>query len=109
MRRIGQIATYPGRIGNLPAMLESVGSQLDEIHVVLNQYSAAQRRRLPKLANVDYLVPDEDLKDTGKFLRRAGANEYVFLMDDDLIFPADYVATLIEAHRALPSARVAVI
>jgi hypothetical protein len=108
VRRIGQIATYPGRIGNLPAMLESVGSQLDEIHVVLNQYSAAQRRRLPKLANVDYLVPDEDLKDTGKFLRRAGANEYVFLMDDDLIFPTDYVATLIEAHQALPSARVAV-
>ncbi len=108
MRAIGHIATYPGRIGNLPIMLESVAPQLDEVHVVLNQYSRREQRKLPRLANVHYLVPDEDLKDTGKFLRSAAADEYVFLMDDDLVFPSDYVATLIACHARLASPRVAI-
>lgn len=108
MRRIGQIATYPGRLGNLPLMLESVATQLDEIHVVLNQYSKREQRKLPRSANLHYLVPDEDLKDTGKFARSAAADEYVFLMDDDLVFPPDYVATLIACHAKLPSPRVAI-
>lgn len=108
MRRIGQIATYPGRIGNLPIMLESVAPQLDEIHVVLNQYGKRQQARLPKLPNVQYLVPDEDLKDTGKFLRAGSADEYVFLMDDDLVFPSDYAETLVASLARLPSTPVAV-
>jgi hypothetical protein len=108
MRRIGQVATYPGRIGNLPAMLESVATQLDELHVVLNQYSKPLRRKLPRLGSVNYVIPDEDLKDTGKFLRGARAGEYVFLMDDDLLYPSDYVRTLVAAHERLPSPRAAV-
>lgn len=108
MRRIGQVATYPGRRANLPQMLESVAPQLDEIHVVLNQFNKRQQRSLPKLANVHYEVPEEDLKDTGKFRRTAGDGEYVFLMDDDLTFPSDYVETLIDAHRRSPTSRIAV-
>jgi hypothetical protein len=108
MRRVGQVATYPARIGNLPVMLESVAAQLDEVHVVLNQYSKRQQARLPKLPNVSYLVPDDDLKDTGKFLRTTSAEEYVFLLDDDLVFPADYAETLIGCMAQLPASPVAV-
>lgn len=108
MRRIGQVATYPGRIGNLPTMLESVAAQFDEIHVVLNEYSKRQQRSLPRFANVHYVVPGEDLKDTGKFLREARADEYVFLMDDDLVFPPDYADTLVAYLSRLPSPRVAI-
>jgi hypothetical protein len=108
MKRIGQVATYPGRIGNLPAMLESVAQQFDEIHVVLNQYSKRQQGMLPKLANVHYVIPAEDLKDTGKFLRQGNADEYVFLMDDDLVFPPDYADTLVDYFERLPSPRVAI-
>lgn len=89
-------------------MLESVASQLDEIHVVLNQYGKRQQARLPKLPNVHYQVPDEDLKDTGKFLRVASDEEYVFLMDDDLVFPPDYADTLVACLAQLPSSAVAV-
>jgi hypothetical protein len=108
MRRIGQVATYPGRTDNLPVMLESVAPQLDEIHVVLNQYTKRQRARLPRFSNVHYVTPDEDLKDTGKFKRVAGADEYVFLMDDDLIFPSDYADTLVACLAQLQSSAVAV-
>lgn len=108
MKRIGQIATYPARLGNLPVMLESVAPQLDEVHVTLNSFTKRQVRSLPKLENVRYVIPDEDLKDTGKFLRTAGDDEYVFLMDDDLVFPPDYVETLVERYERAGTRNVAV-
>lgn len=108
MRNVGQVATYPARIGYLPVMLESVAPQLDEIHVVLNQYTKRQQRALPKLANVNYVIPSEDLKDTGKFARVAASDEHIFLMDDDLIFPSNYVAMLVKWLDSAPSRRIAV-
>lgn len=108
MKRIGHVATYPGRIANLPLMLESIAPQLDEMCVVLNQYSRRQLQKLPRLENVRYVIPDEDLKDTGKFLEPRSATEYAFLLDDDLLFPEDYVSKLIEHHKRLPTPRVAV-
>lgn len=107
-RRIGHVATYPGRKDNLPVMLESIAPQLDELCVVLNEYGGRQRRQLPQYPNVRYVVPDGDLKDTGKFLEQRTADEYVFLLDDDLEFPADYVATLIDCYERLPTERVVV-
>lgn len=108
MKRIGQVATYPGRLDNLPLMLESVAPQFDEIYVVLNQFTKRQQLTLPKLANVRYEIPENDLKDTGKFRRKPGEGEYVFLMDDDLIFPPDYVERMIGFHNRMPGARTAV-
>jgi hypothetical protein len=108
MRRVGHVATYPARSANLPVMLESVAPQLDEICVVLNQYTKKQQQRLPRLDNVTYIIPKEDLKDTGKFLPPRGPDEYVFLMDDDLEFPPDYAATLVELHERLRKENIAV-
>ena len=108
MKRIGQIATYPGRLGNLPLMLESVALQLDEIYVVLNQFTKRQRQALPKLKNVHYEIPENDLKDTGKFWRKPGEDEYVFLMDDDLTFPPDYVERMVAFHERMPAPRTVV-
>ena len=103
MKRVAQVATYPGRLANLPVMLESVAPQFDEIHVVLNEFTKRQQQKLPRLDNVHYEIPPEDLKDTGKFWRTPGQGEYVFLMDDDLTFPPDYVDKLIDFHRRLPT------
>jgi hypothetical protein len=108
MRRIGQLATYPGRLEHLPVMLESVAPQFDDIHVVLNQYTKRQQLALPKLANVHYEIPADDLKDTGKFWRSPGEGEYLFLMDDDLTFPSDYVEKMIGFHKRMPTARTVV-
>lgn len=108
MKCVGQVATYPGRKHNLPVMLESIAPQLDELCVVLNQFSARQRRQLPQFSNVRYIVPDDDLKDTGKFLQPRTADEYVFLLDDDLAFPADYVSKLVDWYERLPAERLVV-
>lgn len=108
MRRVGQIATYPGRVQNLPLMIESVAPQLDEVHVVLNQFTKRQQLALPRPPNVHYTIPRDDLKDTGKFWRKPEDDEYVFLMDDDLIFPPDYVETMIGFHGRLPTPRAAI-
>ena len=108
MKRVAQVATYPGRLANLPVMLESVAPQFDEIHVVLNEFTKRQQQKLPRLDNVHYEIPPEDLKDTGKFWRTPGQGEYVFLMDDDLTFPPDYVEKLIDFHRRLPTSRAVV-
>ena len=108
MKTVAQVATYPGRLANLPIMLESVAPQVDEVHVVLNQFTRRQQLKLPKLANVHYEIPAEDLKDTGKFWRKPGDDEYVFLMDDDLTFPPDYVERIVEFHRRLPTSRAVV-
>jgi len=108
MKRVAQVATYPGRLANLPVMLESVAPQFDEIHVVLNEFTKRQQQKLPRLDNVHYEIPPEDLKDTGKFWRTPGQGEYVFLMDDDLRFPPDYVDKLIDFHRRLPTSRAVV-
>jgi hypothetical protein len=89
-------------------MLESVAAQFDEIHVLLNQFTKRQRLALPKLANVHYEIPENDLKDTGKFWRKSGEGEYVFLMDDDLTFPPDYVERMIGFHKQVPAARAVV-
>ena len=108
MKRIAQVATYPGRLENIPLMLESIALQFDEIHVVLNQFTKRQQLTLPKLANVHYEIPRDDLKDTGKFWRTPGKDEYVFLMDDDLTFPPDYVETMLAFHAAMPAPRTVV-
>ena len=108
MKRVAQVATYPGRLANLPVMLESVAPQFDEIHVVLNEFTKRQQQKLPRIDNVHYEIPPEDLKDTGKFWRTPDQGEYVFLMDDDLTFPPDYVDKLIDFHRRLPTPRAVV-
>ena len=108
MKRVAQVATYPGRLANLPVMLESVAPQFDEIHVVLNEFTKPQQQKLPRLDNVHYEIPPKDLKDTGKFWRTPDQGEYVFLMDDDLRFPPDYVDKLIDFHRRLPTPRAVV-
>lgn len=108
MRRIGHVATYPARIDTLPAMLESIASQLDEVRVVLNEYAPSDVERLPNISNVTYERPGSDLKDTGKFLWPGDDEDYVFLLDDDIVFPPSYAETLIRHYEQLPGDRVVV-
>ena len=102
------MATYPARIDSLPRVIESIVGQVDELVVVLNQYDRRQVASLPILSNLTYHVPEVDLRDTGKFLPRRGAGDYVFLVDDDIIFPEDYVLGMVDFYERLPSRRFVV-
>lgn len=76
---IGCVPTMPSRKNILPRMVESVKGQLDVLNICLN-------------------TPDNDLGATGryKFCPKEGSH-YYFTMDDDLVYPPDYVQNTIKA------------
>ena len=93
------MATYPRRRETLAQSVASIASQVDRVFLVLNQFSEIPPE-IAAIGNVEPIIPDEDLKDLGKFLPVPKADDLVFLTDDDLLYPPDYVrSTLAAAER----------
>ena len=97
---VANLATYPPRRGILENVVATISPQVDCLNIVLNQYNAVPPE-LAKYPNVCAIIPDEDLKDVGKFLPDVRDAEYVFLIDDDIAYPPDYVAESIQRLEAL--------
>lgn len=89
------MATYPPRRAVMLANVRRLARQVDALAVVLNQYDAIPAE-LSHIPNVEPVIPDRDLKDAGKFLPAAAPDDLVFLCDDDLLYPDDYVARTLE-------------
>ncbi|MBC55949.1 MAG: hypothetical protein CL814_03335 [Confluentimicrobium sp.] len=102
---IANMATYPPRRAAFLRAVAAVAPQVDQLNLVLNEYDAIPRE-LAGFGNVTAVIPDEDLKDVGKFLPDSSAAEHVFTMDDDILYPADYVATTLSRLAALRHKRV---
>ena len=100
------LATYPARRSNLLAVVQAIASQVDVLNVVLNEYSDALAE-LSEFANVNQIIPEHDTKDAGKFYPSSSGADYVFLIDDDLIYPSDFVELSIARFEALGLDRVA--
>ena len=83
------MATFPARAGTLEASLRSLVTQVDEVHLVLNEYAQIPAF-LAGFDNVNPILPDIDYKDVGKFLPKAGPDDFVFLADDDLRYHPQY-------------------
>jgi hypothetical protein len=94
---VAVMATYPARRNELPIAVESIVRQVDRLFVVLNEFTFVPDW-LRSYDNVSPLVPDRDLKDEGKFACEIHPASYVVLLDDDLIYPPDYVSVLRGAH-----------
>lgn len=94
------LATYPPRRSNLLRVVKSVSPQVDRLNVVLNQFSSPLRE-LQRFENVRQIIPDEDTKDAGKFYPDVSGADFVLLIDDDLIFPEDFVAQSVASLKAL--------
>ena len=96
-RRIGTMASFPMRRANLRVTLDRILPQLDELRLYLNGYDAVpdfcrhEKIRVTLGANAQ-----GDLRDNGKFhdLPR-GEDAYIFTLDDDLVYPEDYVARMV--------------
>lgn len=91
MRVVANLATYPRRRDGVIETARRIAPQVDRLNLVLNEYDEAISE-LSSLGNIEQIIPAEDTKDTGKFLPAVGADDIVFLIDDDLIYPEDYVA-----------------
>ncbi len=86
----GHMATYPPRAANLAVTLKRVAPQVDRLYLCLNEYDAVPDE-VAQYANVVPMIPETDLKDTGKFVFEPDPEDEVFLFDDDLHYGPDYV------------------
>ena len=101
---VANLATYPPRESNLAAVVKAILPQVDRLNIVLNQYNAP----LPAFegeAKITQLIPQEDQKDVGKFYPDVSGADWVFMIDDDMIYPADFVARSITAMETLGTGR----
>ena len=87
----GHMATYPARAPNLEVTLAAIAPQVEQLFLCLNEYDDVPAF-LSAYKNVVPYIPAQDLKDSGKFVFEADAEDDVFLLDDDLHYAPDYVA-----------------
>lgn len=97
-RRIGGMATMPGRERSLTKAVASIAPQLDELRLHINDYGRWKPVLLPR--NVTCSYSEANLGDQEKLLRIGENTEaWYFTCDDDLVFPPDYVETMIASAR----------
>lgn len=90
------LASFPARREKLEQTIASLLPQVDRIYVYLNQYDAIPDFLKHSRITVELGGTDRDLRDNGKFyfVEQAKAG-YFFTVDDDIVYPADYVQRLI--------------
>ena len=91
---IVQIASIPDRILLLKNTVESLIPQADEINVKLNGY-AFTPNFLKDNDKITYQHFDNSRGDAVKFHGLEDKEGFIFTCDDDLIYPTDYVFTMI--------------
>lgn len=98
MKVSANIATYPPRFESLKQTVESIYNQFDIIRIWLNKYSDIPPV-LPDPERKIVFFFSDNLYDNGKFygLEIVSEDEIYFTLDDDLIYPSDYVNKTIEA------------
>ena len=88
------LATFPPRAAILMQAVQSILPQVDRLCICLNEYD-----RIPEeigdLGKVQAMIPDRDLKDAGKFAFPVADDDFVFTIDDDIVYPPDHVERLL--------------
>lgn len=104
---VANLATYPPRRAALERVIQNLAPQVDLLNIVLNEYTKPPDIvALPE--NVRFIVPSSDLKDTGKFYPSILPDDVVFFVDDDILYPVDYVQRTLSWLKCLPHDRFVV-
>lgn len=98
------LATFPPRAGILMQTVASILPQVDRLCICLNGYDAIPDA-LAKDDRIEAMIPDRDLKDAGKFAFPPADDDIVLTIDDDILYPPDYVTRTIAFFRTLPADR----
>jgi hypothetical protein len=93
-RVMAGIASIPERADSLRRTLESIAPQVDHISLSLNDYTYWPDF-LDNFDNLDATVRDTNGGDAEKFAGVDDWEGYVVTIDDDLLYPPDYVETLL--------------
>ncbi|WP_281211674.1 glycosyltransferase family 2 protein [Pseudomonas fulva] len=96
---VASVCSVPQRVELLYQAVKSLAPQVDFLHVYLDNYNTIptflydSHPQLTIYRSSDY----PDLRDNGKFLAFPNLPEkcYYFTADDDIIYPPDYVASMI--------------
>lgn len=91
---IGKMATYPKREKELRQAVMSVLPQVDKLIICLNEYKTIPAW-LTGEKRIESIIPKRDLKDLGKFITVDHDYSYCVYFDDDILYPPDYVETII--------------
>ncbi|NNF24560.1 MAG: hypothetical protein HKN63_07125 [Rhodobacteraceae bacterium] len=94
------MATFPARRAILERAVARIAPQVEKLCVVLNEYDEVPQE-LAQFDNVEPIIPDEDLKDVGKFLPEVAPNDRVFLVDDDIAYPDNYMRRSLRLARGM--------
>lgn len=101
---IGSMASHPGRRKTLSDVVEAIAPQLDTLYLYLNEYDRIPEE-LNRHANVVPLLGYQhrgDLSAAGKMIFLTHENSgQAFVLDDDIIYPPDYVETMLAIHDSL--------
>jgi hypothetical protein len=97
---IVNLATYPPRESSLRKIIDQLSPQVDRINIILNEYTGRPRWDVPQ--NAHLIMPPTDLKDCGKFYPDVLPDDIVFLADDDICYPPDYVGRTVDWLRGMP-------
>ncbi|MBD3679359.1 MAG: hypothetical protein HUJ27_13305 [Rhodobacteraceae bacterium] len=101
---VANLATYPPRRSNLLHVVQALAPQVDRLNVILNEFDS-ELPELDAFETVRQILPNYDTKDVGKFYPNVSDADFVLLVDDDLLYPDDYVAKTIERFEALGKGR----
>jgi hypothetical protein len=107
MRVIANLATHPPRATGLEMVVMRLVPQVDVLNICLNEYDAVPLP-LRQIPNVNAVIPDQDKKDTGKFMFECKPDDYIFLVDDDIIYPFDYTKQMIAKIEKYPDLEMAI-
>jgi len=95
---IASCASIPSRERSLKDTVNSIINQVDRLYVYLNDY-----KKVPNFLKHNKITvfrsqnESGDLGDAGKFYPCEKVKGYFFTIDDDIIYPPDYVTTFISA------------
>ncbi|WP_201170839.1 hypothetical protein [Halorhodospira halophila] len=101
------MATYPARSDAVLRSVQTILEQVDHLVICFNGYG-----KIPDWAANNQKIfgykPLKDLKDTGKFIEAACDSDYIFYLDDDILYPSDYVERTVDQHRSILEPKSAV-
>jgi len=88
------MASFPDREQSLPVAIASIATQVDELHLFLNNGMVFPDISLYPNITI-HRSSSEDLKDVGKYASMNGVEGYLVAIDDDILYPPDYVSRLL--------------
>ena len=85
------MATTPHRVTAAKDAINSIINQVDKVRVYLNNFSEVPDFILEN-SKIEYICGEKDYNAAGKHFWGKNKNEYYFTIDDDIIYPPDYVS-----------------